>query len=188
MSLLFRWMIKSGPVFRSLAQKSIIGHWEWNEKAYCSWRTVSSILKLFPFLTFRPFFCRYFVLVLLAFFWSMRFSFQVHAFWRRKICNDELLKQTKLEDFRTLVIRRRWRWIGHVLRKSNNNIDRIAMRWTPEGKRSRGPSKTTWRRTVEKWLSRSSITAGAPMKNWLKIGSVEKISLLPYVAHRHDGQ
>ena len=27
---------------------------------------------------------------------------------------------------------------------------RIAMRWTPEGKRTRGRPKTTWRRTVEK--------------------------------------
>ena len=26
------------------------------------------------------------------------------------------------------------------------------MRWTPEGKRSRGRPKTTWRRTVEKGL------------------------------------
>ena len=31
-------------------------------------------------------------------------------------------------------------------------IARIAMRWTPEGKRSRGRPKTTWRRTVEKGL------------------------------------
>ena len=32
------------------------------------------------------------------------------------------------------------------------NIARIAMRWTPEGKRSRGRPNTTWRRTVEKVL------------------------------------
>ena len=40
----------------------------------------------------------------------------------------------------------------HVLRKGNNNITRIAMRWTPEGKRSRGRPKTTCRRIVEKGL------------------------------------
>ena len=100
----------------------------------------------------------------------------LRIFWPRKISNDELLKQTKQEDIRTLVTRRRWRWIRHVLRKGNNNIARIAMRWTPEGKRGRG------------LLEQSLITAGAPLKNWLKIGSVGKISLLPHVPDRHDGQ
>ena len=76
----------------------------------------------------------------------------LRIFWPQKISNDELLKQTKQEDIRTLVIKRRWRWIGHVLRRGNNNIARIAMRWTPEGKRSRGRPKTTWHGTVEKGL------------------------------------
>ena len=76
----------------------------------------------------------------------------LRIFLRRKISNDELRKQTKREDIRTLVTSWRWRWIGHVLRKDNNNIARIAMRWAPEGKWSRGRPKTTWRRTVEKGL------------------------------------
>ena len=76
----------------------------------------------------------------------------LRIFWPRKISNDELLKRTKQGDIRTLVTRRRWRWIRHVLQKGNNNIARIAMRWTPEGKRRRGRPKTTWRRIVEKGL------------------------------------
>ena len=80
----------------------------------------------------------------------MRYSLRI--FWPQKISNDQLLSQTKQEDIRTLVNRRRWRWIGHVMRKGSNNIARIAMHWTPEGKRSRGRPKTTWRRTVEKRL------------------------------------
>ena len=76
----------------------------------------------------------------------------LRIFWPQKISNDQLLRQTKQEDIRTLVNRRRWRWIGHVMRKASNNIARIATRWTPEGKRSRGRPKTTWRRTVEKRL------------------------------------
>lgn len=39
-----------------------------------------------------------------------------------------------------------------MMLKATSNIARIAMRWTPEGKRSRGRPKTTWRRTVEKGL------------------------------------
>ena len=76
----------------------------------------------------------------------------LRIFWPQKISNDQLLRQTKQEDIRTLITRRRWRWIGHVMRKANNNIARTAVHWTPEGKRSRGRPKTTWRRTVGKEL------------------------------------
>ena len=76
----------------------------------------------------------------------------LRIFWPQKISNDQLLRQTKQEDIRTLVNKRRWRWIGHEMRKASNIIARIAMHWTPEGKRSRGRPKTTWRRTVEKRL------------------------------------
>jgi len=73
----------------------------------------------------------------------------LRIFWLRKISSDDLLKQTKQEDIRTIVIRRRWR---HELQKGNYNIARIAMRWMPEGKRSIGRPKTTWCKTVEKGL------------------------------------
>ncbi|KAK3799619.1 hypothetical protein RRG08_059665 [Elysia crispata] len=49
----------------------------------------------------------------------------------------------------TIIIRRRWRWIGHVLRKEQDAIPRVAVQWRPEGHRKRGRPKTTWRRTVE---------------------------------------
>ncbi|KAK3777703.1 hypothetical protein RRG08_021813 [Elysia crispata] len=49
----------------------------------------------------------------------------------------------------TIIIRRRWRWIGHVLRKKQDAIPRVAVQWRPEGHRKRGRPKTTWRRTVE---------------------------------------
>ena len=38
----------------------------------------------------------------------------LRIFWPQKISNDQLLRQTKQEDIRTLVNRRRWRWIGHA--------------------------------------------------------------------------
>ena len=64
----------------------------------------------------------------------------LRIFWPWKISNDELLKQTKQEDIGTLVTRRRLRWIGHVLRKGNNNIAGITlMRWTPVARFSKLP-------------------------------------------------
>jgi len=49
-----------------------------------------------------------------------------------------------------LIRVRRWRWLGHVLRKSPDNISRTALTWAPEGKRRRGRPRETGRRTVEK--------------------------------------
>ena len=49
-----------------------------------------------------------------------------------------------------LVRKRRWTWIGHVLRMDNNCLPRVALKWAPEGKRKKGRPKETWRRTVEK--------------------------------------
>ena len=46
-------------------------------------------------------------------------------------------------------IRRRWRWIGHTLRKPSTNITRQALTWNTHGKRKRGRPKNTWRRDLE---------------------------------------
>ena len=45
---------------------------------------------------------------------------------------------------------RRWKWIGHVLRKDGNCYCMTALTWAPEGRRKVGSPKTMWRRTVEK--------------------------------------
>ena len=70
-------------------------------------------------------------------------------FWPRIISNRELLARCQQEDMETVITRKRWRLIGHVLRKDANSITIVAIHWTPEGKRKRGRPKTTWRRTVE---------------------------------------
>ena len=49
----------------------------------------------------------------------------------------------------TIIMRRRWSWIGHVSRREQENITRTALYWKPEGKRKRGRPKKTWRRMVE---------------------------------------
>jgi hypothetical protein len=49
----------------------------------------------------------------------------------------------------TLLLRRRWKWIGHVIRKNRKSITSTALHWTSEGKCKRGRPINTWRRTVE---------------------------------------
>jgi hypothetical protein len=72
-------------------------------------------------------------------------------YWPEKITNTEARrKRAGLEKISTIVKKRRWQWIGHVLRMDNNRNTRTALDWAPEGKRKRGRPKETWRRTVEK--------------------------------------
>ena len=69
--------------------------------------------------------------------------------------NGELLERVNVEKL-SEEIRRRWRFIRHILRQPDNDCV-TALTWTPEGKRKRGWPKTTWRRTVEKERSKTGL-------------------------------
>ena len=55
-----------------------------------------------------------------------------------------------MDKISELVKVRKWTWTGHILRKNANNNCRIALTWTPEGRRKRGRPKETWRKTVDR--------------------------------------
>ena len=71
--------------------------------------------------------------------------------------------------------RRRLRWLGHVLRMPGDSIPKVALRWTPQGKRKRRRPKMTWRQTVmaeltEMGLSWAEAQASAKDRTlWRKI-------------------
>ena len=81
-------------------------------------------------------------------------------FWPQTISNAELRAVTNTNDITTEVKRRRWTWIGHSLRLPQKAIPRVALHWTPDGKRNRGRPKETWRRTVSKELKDNNFTWG----------------------------
>ena len=67
--------------------------------------------------------------------------------WPEKISNKELWQKTNQPPVEEELKRRKWRWIGHTLRKPKHNITRQALQWNPQGKRGRGrPPINTWRR------------------------------------------
>ena len=74
----------------------------------------------------------------------------LRVFWPQTISNDELYSRTGATPVSETLKTRRWKWIGHILRREKNNHARVALTWAPEGKRKRGKPRTTWRRTVEK--------------------------------------
>ena len=85
-------------------------------------------------------------------------------FWPDTIRNEELLRKAKLPTVTTVVKRRRWRWLGHVLRKPPSSIPRIALKWTPDGKRPKGRPRETWRRTIEREMKENGWTWGQLQK------------------------
>ncbi|KAL9972503.1 hypothetical protein ACROYT_G018819 [Oculina patagonica] len=66
----------------------------------------------------------------------------------------------EMENLSWDVRNRRWKFIGHIMRKAPNNDCRTALTWTPEGRRKRGRPKTTWRKTAERKRDK------AGWKNW----------------------
>ena len=69
--------------------------------------------------------------------------------WEQRITNEEIEAMTGINCIVEEVQRRRWKWLGHILRMDRNRHPRIALDWNPQGKRKRGRPKGTWRRTVD---------------------------------------
>ena len=57
-----------------------------------------------------------------------------------------------INDMSCEVRRRRWNWLGHVLRKGGENDCVTVLDWRPEGRRARERPRMTW--TVEKNATR----------------------------------
>ena len=64
------------------------------------------------------------------------------------------------------ITRRKWTWIGHVLRKDSGDVAKESLFWKPEGKRQRRRRpRITWRRSAEKELKSMHLT-------WIEIRKV----------------
>ena len=69
--------------------------------------------------------------------------------WPVKIRNEELWQRGYQEPVGRQILRRKWGWIGHALRKEASNITRQSLTWNPQGKRRRGRPKNSWRRDTD---------------------------------------
>ncbi|VDP49350.1 unnamed protein product [Schistosoma margrebowiei] len=73
----------------------------------------------------------------------------LNIYWPDTISNSLLWERTNQLPAEEEIRKRRWKWIGHTLRKSSNCITRQALTWNPEGKRKRGRPNNTLRRIIE---------------------------------------
>ena len=85
--------------------------------------------------------------------------------WMDKIKNEEVWKRAGQRPVEEEIGKRRWRWMGHTLRKENNSIPKKALDWNPQGKRTRGRPRLTWRRIREGDVERSG-------KSWKEIKKI----------------
>ena len=103
-------------------------------------------------------------------------------FWPNTISNEDLREKTGVIPLAESISARRWRWIGHVCRMSAGSLPRTALRWTPQGKRSKGRPKETWRRTAERDLKASGLNfetaprAATDRDKWRSLASASSAS------------
>ncbi|OOY36395.1 hypothetical protein BOV89_12810 [Solemya velum gill symbiont] len=69
--------------------------------------------------------------------------------WPEKIRNEDLWERAGQAPVAEQIVRRKWGWIGHTLRKPAANTTRQALTWNPQGKRKRGRPRNSWRRDTE---------------------------------------
>ncbi|CAH8677390.1 unnamed protein product [Schistosoma haematobium] len=74
--------------------------------------------------------------------------------WPDTISNSLLWERTNQLPSEEEIRKRRWKWIGHTLRKSPNCITRQALTWNLEGKRKIGRPKNTLRREIKADMER----------------------------------
>jgi hypothetical protein len=68
--------------------------------------------------------------------------------WPEVISNIMLWETTGETPVEPQTKKRKWKWIGHTIRKDENAVERIALDWNPQGTRKRGRPKKTWRRSI----------------------------------------
>ena len=65
----------------------------------------------------------------------------------------KLMKMAEMRDLQDIVIERRRRFAGHILRLPEERPAKVAMTWTPRmGRRKKGRPKKTWRQTFREDL------------------------------------
>jgi len=64
------------------------------------------------------------------------------------------MESNRTKDINVKIRKRKFKWIGHTLRKEDGEITKAALLWNPQGKRKRGRPRNSWRRSVIKEAGR----------------------------------
>ena len=69
--------------------------------------------------------------------------------WQEKIRNEDLWERAGQEPVAKQILRRKWVWIGHTLRKPASSTTRQPLTWNSQGKRKRSRPRSSWMRDTE---------------------------------------
>ena len=70
--------------------------------------------------------------------------------WQQKMTNRRVVEMAGTDEISCQVQRRRWNWLGNILRREGMNDCFAALGRTPEGQTAGGRPKITWRRAVKR--------------------------------------
>ena len=70
--------------------------------------------------------------------------------WNEFKSNEEIRRRTKQTKVSETIKKKRWTYVGHILRRQEQRITRQAMYWQAAGRRRRGRPKKTLRRTLRR--------------------------------------
>ncbi|VDP31886.1 unnamed protein product [Schistosoma margrebowiei] len=82
--------------------------------------------------------------------------------WPDTISNNVLWERTNQISAEEEIRKKRWKWIGHILRKAPNCVTRQVPTWNPKGQRRRGRPKNTLHREMEIDMKKMN-------KNWMEL-------------------
>lgn len=99
------------------------------------------------------------------------------VFWPNTISNDVLWRKTHQPLIAETIKTRKYRWLGHTLRKPITNITRKVLEFNPQGSRRRGRPNNTWRRNTEKEIRDAGYTW-----NQIKCLAEDKVEWKKFVA------
>lgn len=73
----------------------------------------------------------------------------LRVFWPATITNSELWFRTNQPPISEEIMSRKYRWLGHTLRKPADDIARKVLDFNPQGSRRPGRPRNTWKRQTE---------------------------------------
>ncbi|VDP43472.1 unnamed protein product [Schistosoma margrebowiei] len=81
---------------------------------------------------------------------------------KNTMSNNQRWERTNQSPVEEEIRKKRWKWLGHLLRKAPNCVTRQALTWNPQGQRKRGKPKNTLRREMEIDMRKMN-------KNWMEL-------------------
>ena len=89
-------------------------------------------------------------------------------------------KELDSYQYRREIGRRRWKWVGHTLRKGKNSITRLALQWNPQGSRGRGRPRGDMEKMHGKRNERCWHDVGGSKQESSRQGYVEDVFSVAY--------